>query len=78
MIKTTKFYDIMFEDGGGGYTCDWYKEFCRVNDELNKLKEETKDSIPRSVAFSIANRFYGSDYNLQWSQFNNAAKDLGY
>lgn len=34
--------------------------------------------INRNAAFSIANRFYGSDYPLQRSQFDNAAKELGY
>lgn len=36
------------------------------------------EMIPRSVAFKIANRFYGSDYPLQLSQFENAAEELGY
>lgn len=77
MFTIRKFYEAD-EMGGGGGSIDWYKEYKRVSKELNDIKEKTKDSIPRSVAFSIADRFYGSDYSLQWSQFNNAAKDLGY
>lgn len=38
----------------------------------------TVEMLPRSVAFSIANRFYGSDYNMSKSTFDNAVKELGY
>lgn len=41
-------------------------------------KLEGKGTIPRSIAFSIANRFYGSDYNMEQKTFDNAAKELGY
>ena len=43
-----------------------------------KIAAILKNSIPRAIAFSIANRFYGSDYNMQQSTFDNAAKELGY
>lgn len=44
----------------------------------NDFTKKETDNIPRSVAFAIANKFYGSDYPLQQSQFDNAAKELGY
>ena len=34
--------------------------------------------IPKGIAFSIANRFYGSDYPMARSTFDNALKDLGW
>jgi len=34
--------------------------------------------IPKGIAFSIADRFYGSDYPMARSTFNNALKDLGW
>lgn len=46
--------------------------------EIEELKSKLKDSIPRSVAFNIANKFYGSDYPLQHEQFNKAAESYGY
>jgi len=38
----------------------------------------TAKMIPVGVAFSIADRFYGSDYPLAHSTFDNALEELGY
>lgn len=44
----------------------------------HKIANVLKNWIPKGVAYSIANRFYGSDYNMADSTFENALKDLGY
>lgn len=46
--------------------------------EIDKEIKRTEEMIPRSVAFAIANRFYGSDYPMQRQTFDNAAAELGY
>jgi len=54
--------------------------FDTIFDELKTSLEEEVEivMIPRSVAFSIVDRFYGSDYPMSRKTFDDAAKDLGY
>ena len=43
-----------------------------------RIAEILHTYLPRGIAFSIADRFYGSDYPMAWSTFVNAIKDLNY
>lgn len=44
----------------------------------HKIANVLLNWIPKGVAFKIADRFYGSDYGMAHSTFDNALKDLGY
>ena len=47
-----------------------------ANDEIESLKQENErlkeEWIPKSIAFKIADKFYGSDYPMNYSQFESA------
>ena len=60
----------------GGHEKTGTTEF-RLHGDTYDITGDT-EFIPRSTAFAIAAKFYGSDYPMQHSQFDNAAKELGY
>ena len=43
-----------------------------------KLSKVLHTYLPESIAFAIADRFYGSDYPMAQSTFDDAVKDLNY
>ena len=46
--------------------------------ENHQIANILQNYIPKGIAFSIADRFYGSDYPMARSTFDNALKDLGW
>ena|SRR3990172_9135378 len=56
-----------------------------LSDNLNycvienyEIANVLKNYLPRGIAFSITDRFFGSDYPMEHSTFENAVKDTGY
>ena len=74
--KTPKMYTMTtnsaFQRGAEWVYSELSSEVERLRGALEEMK---KNMIPKGVVFSLVNRFYGSDYPMEYSIFENALSE---